>query len=540
MDGRLNDSSTAHHGEPDLDRLPRLLLLVCAILALVELAACATLPSVTQRAPSTTLVAAPGTRLASAVASLDLPPDASAVRALPEAEFALDARIALMRATDVSLDVQTYLLADDALGRQMVREMSDAAARGVRVRLLVDDLLTHSVNELLLGLAASPNVEVRVYNPFAMGRTAVVGRLLNLLTDFERLNHRMHNKLLVADGRVALIGGRNLAAEYFERHPTDNFVDLELVLAGAVVPMLSVAFDQYWNSDRAFPLSAVAHDELAPDARRTTLAAMTAADGHASVPLQQRDSLGRIPLSAELNAGHLDWIVAGATAVADSPAKGLDTAEGHAAETVAQRFRLRLSQAHSEALVVTPYFIPIDGDVAQLRGLREQGINVRVITNSIDSTDEPLASLKYGGYRTEILKMGVSLYELGPNLLDRDPHLRNGLGSSRGRLHAKFAIVDRELVMVGSMNFDRRSANLNTEVGVGVRSAALAEELRGYWQLDSPPAFYEVRLEPTDGSIQWLVSNPDGTRDVERAPQGRWLDQLRARLFSLFVSDDLL
>ena len=537
MDDRLNDSLTALHDDLVLERLPR--LLACAMLVIVELAACATLPSVTHRPPSTTWVASQNARLASVVDSMGLPSDASAVRALPEARFALDARIALMRATEVSLDVQTYLLADDALGRQMAREMSEAAARGVRVRLLVDDLLTHSVYELLLGLAASPNVEVRVYNPFAMGRTAVVGRFLNLLTDFERLNHRMHNKLLVADGRIALIGGRNMADEYFERHPTANFVDLELVLAGAVVPTLSDAFDQYWNSDRTFPLSAVSHDELAPDARRTAFDSMTAADGHPPGP-PQRDSLGRIPLSAELIAGHLDWIVARATAVADSPGKGLDAVDGHTAETVAQRFRLRLSQAHKEAMVVTPYFIPLDGDVAQLRGLRAQGINVRVITNSIDSTDEPLASLRYGGYRTEILQGGVNLYELAPSLLERDPHWPHGLSSSRGRLHAKFAIVDRELVMVGSMNFDRRSANLNTEVGVGVWSAALAEELRSYWQLDSPPAFYEVRLEPADGSVQWLGSKPDGTRDVEPAPQGRWLDRLRARLFSLFVSDDLL
>ena len=167
---------------------------------------------------------------------------------LPQASFALDARLALIANARDSFDLQYDVIADDDIGHLILR---DAARRGVRVRLLLDDLHTTGMDRLLLGLAAEPNVEVRLFNPFVSGRESTVARALGLLVDLRRLNHRMHNRLFIADGAVAIVGGRNLANEYFRRGTEGNFIDFDLLVAGAVLAPLNDGFDTYWNSAQA-------------------------------------------------------------------------------------------------------------------------------------------------------------------------------------------------------------------------------------------------------------------------------------------------
>ena len=181
----------------------------------------------------------------------------SAVRPLPQANFALDARLELIRRAQASLDVQTYQLGNDKTGRLILRELRDAARRGVRVRLLLDDFYTAGLDPLLLALAAEPKAQVRLFNPFANGREHMATRWLDFFTDFRRLNHRMHNKLFIADGAIAIAGGRNLADEYFLRSELANFIDFELLMAGPVVPESARIFDSYWNSDVVYPLQRV-------------------------------------------------------------------------------------------------------------------------------------------------------------------------------------------------------------------------------------------------------------------------------------------
>jgi putative cardiolipin synthase len=205
-----------------------------------------------------TWVAPSGGPLADVAARIGIPSEASAAWPLPQAAFALDARLTAVAHATRSIDVQTYLLADDGIGRLMLHELARAASRGVRVRLLLDDLYTVDLDPLVLGLAAYPNVEVRIFNPFVTGRTSSVGRLLALAGDFRRLDHRMHNKLIVADGQLTIVGGRNLADEYFLRGKTGNFFDIDLLLIGSVVASLSASFDLYWNSDEAYDIHEIA------------------------------------------------------------------------------------------------------------------------------------------------------------------------------------------------------------------------------------------------------------------------------------------
>ena len=192
-----------------------------------------------------------------------MPVGRSGIQPLLMSAAALQARLSLIQQAQVGLDLQTYLLGDDATGHQLVRAVRDAAARGVRVRLLVDDLYTTGLTDLLLGLAAHPNVELRLYNPFPAGRDSALLRLAALLGDFGRLNRRMHNKLFIADARAAIVGGRNLADAYFMRSDEGNFIDFDLLCVGQVVLELSGHFDTFWNSEFAVPLQALADNTLA-------------------------------------------------------------------------------------------------------------------------------------------------------------------------------------------------------------------------------------------------------------------------------------
>lgn len=243
------------------------------------LAGCAGLPPRTPEPPTLSIAASPSTALGRAAASLDTAAHdgLSSIRPLVEASFALDARFELMRRAQASLDVQTYQLGNDKTGRLLLRELRNAARRGVRVRLLLDDFYTTGMDRLLLGLAAEPNAEVRLFNPFVNARDHSATRWLEFFGDFRRLNHRMHNKLFVADGAMAIAGGRNLADEYFLRSEDANFIDFELLMAGPVVPEAARIFDTYWNSEVVYPLQRVAGASGTPEALKSEFETATSA-----------------------------------------------------------------------------------------------------------------------------------------------------------------------------------------------------------------------------------------------------------------------
>ena len=513
--------------------LPVVLLLLLALTA-----GCASLPPPPPKAPSRALADVGDTPLAR-IAAASLPaaaPQLSGFRLLPEASTAFNARIALMRAARSTLDLQYYLIADDEVGRMFLRELRDAAQRGVRVRLLVDDLYFAGEDPLFSGLAAYPNVEVRLFNPFPVRSGPLGWRVLGSLDDFSRINHRMHNKLFIADNRVAVSGGRNIADEYFMRSPQANFIDLDVLSAGPVVPQLSAAFDGFWNSPLSWPIAALSGS--VPDA-----AARDAFDAQvrdAGPPFEERatDVLGHPPLAAQLRAGRIELQLAPARVLADSP----DKAAGGDEPTVAQQVLALFGSAHQSVHISSPYFIPGEAGLALLRraGATPDNGRVVLITNSIGSTDEPLAYAAYAQQRLAMLQAGVRIYEVGAELGRRVP--RSGdFGESHSRLHAKVATVDGRWIFIGSMNLDPRSALINTEIGLVIDSPGLARTISSLSSRSLVQDAYRLRLSADGQRIEWLEPRDDGTvRMHEVEPGDHWAKRLQIWLLQPFVATRLL
>ncbi len=507
------------------------------------MAGCASVPLPTPLAemPVLAIPASQQTELGRAAAQFSPGPEGlSAVRPLPQASFALDARLELIRRAQVSLDLQTYQLGKDKTGLLILRELRDAARRGVRVRLLIDDFYTAGLDPLLLALAAEPEAQVRLFNPFMNGREHTATRWMDFFTDFRRLNHRMHNKLFIADGAMAIAGGRNLADEYFLRSEGANFIDFELLMAGPVVPQSAAVFDSYWNSDVVYPLQRITFSADPPEKLVSDFDAATS-PAHAPWPDKpaESDVLGEPRLAEQLESGTLHWIRARAEAMADSPNKALGTRKA-ARETLAHHFYGQMAMAKSQVLVVSPYFIPGDEGMERIRAARERGTRFTVITNSLADSDEPLVNLSYNRYRVPLLQLGVELLEVSTRQLKRNNEIRRLLRQARGRLHAKLALIDREWVLLGSMNLDPRSERLNTEFGVRVQSFELTQALLYAYLLDDLEGVYRVVLKADGQTMQWVGTGDENNEVLDDEPDSSLLTRIQLLLFSWFVPTDQL
>ncbi|MBT2324678.1 phospholipase D family protein [Variovorax paradoxus] len=521
--------------------LCRWLLVLAALLA----GGCGGLPPHPTAQASHALAPSSATQLGAAASKAAARTGQSGFRALPEAAFALDARVELMRRAQASIDVQYYLVGQDEVGRTLMRSLRDAASRGVRVRLLVDDAYTLGMDALLLGLASHPNVEVRLFNPFGIGRDSAVGRALNAMGDFRRLNHRMHNKLLVVDGAMAIVGGRNMADEYFQRHANANFLDFDVLAIGPVVDELAQSFDTYWNSPQVVPVQAVAASTLSTERLRSDFERDVRAQADRAplpLPLPDVDVHGHPPLGADIDRGLPQLIWAPARAYADRPDKiGLEQRPAQFATTVTYDTIKSLREAKSEIVLVSAYFIPGNDGMAQLVEARRHGVAVRVITNSMASTDEPLVGMAYERYRMPLLKAGVELFELSSPQLKADQRLRNTFGASKGSLHAKLAFVDRRILLVGSMNLDPRSAWINTELGVRIDSAELVRQIGGLPAIESGTGAYRVQLGPNGADLLWMpVARGASAQALTEEPDISAVKRLKLRFLSLFVAESLL
>ena len=517
-------------------------LLAISLAAL--LTGCAGVLPTIERVPSTTLVAAPDAPLAMVARDAKIPPGESGVWPLLQGSYALDARLAMIEHARSSLDLQYYLIADDSTGRPLLRALRDAAARGVRVRLLVGDLYTADLDRLLLGLAATPNVEVRLFNPFVTERGSSTRRLLALALDFKRLNHRMHNKLFVADGVMAIVGGRNLADEYFLRGAQTNFIDFDVLLTGNAVPELSGWFDLYWNSTAVYPVQAIVraanHAPALPEVDRAVFDEVTRADPRPDVPMAP-DFFGAPAFSTGLAHRTLQFIPAPTFAFADSPGK-IDPANNSISidDTLTHRFRLQLSDTRTEAVLFSPYVIPGDDALARIGKLRADGVKISIVTNTLAVSDEPLVSVGLQRHQIPMLKMGVELYELSSNRLKLDRTFKGLLGTSTGRLHAKIALLDREVVLVGSMNLDPRSANINTEIGVRIESPKLAEMVLAAFKVDALAGVYQVKLRPNGVGVRWIAVDADNPEELDVDPDTSLWQRVRLMLLSFFIPESQL
>jgi putative cardiolipin synthase len=510
-----------------------------ALCALVLLGACTTLPVVDRDAIATEAIPLnPKTTLGHIAQSSSPAPDLSGFRLMPLGLFSLDTRIQLARRAEVSLDVQYYEFNDDETGRWLLRALRDAADRGVRVRVLIDDLYTGGKDELWLAFASHKNVQVRIFNPFCCARNHGQGaRFLASLKDWSRVDHRMHNKLFIADGAMAVIGGRNVANEYYLRSASENYVDVDAFTAGWIVPPLQNLFDRYWNANAVYPLEKVTHSNIPPAELRARFEDWT---GPVKTPppaeLPPNDILGYGPIADDLDLGRLGLIWGDAYVFADHPDKPFDSeAGGDLLETsVTYNVFEAIRNAKEEVVISSPYFVPGPVSMEMLRELRGRGVKVAVMTNSLASTDEPVVHIGYSHYREELLRMGVDLYELSASRL-RD-NLRPFLfGKSLGRLHAKLVVIDKKRLFIGSMNLDPRSASINTELGAVIDSPPLARELLRVIDIDRLQSAYRVRLAPDGSGLQWLSSDGDKEKILTQEPDSTpWL-RIKSWLLTPFV-----
>jgi putative cardiolipin synthase len=510
--------------------VPRRLAAAAAWLLLWLVTACASLPEGVQRAPSQALTDVAATSLAreAAAATPDDKRHLSGLRLLPNGPEAIATRVSLARRAQKSLDVQYYLIAPDETGRQFLRELRDAAARGVRVRLLVDDLHVAEQDQQLLALAAHDNVEVRLFNPLPVRGSAFETRLLLSLHDFDRVNRRMHNKLFIADNAVAVTGGRNIANEYFMRSTAANFIDMDVLSVGPAVRGLSEVFDHYWNSELSYPIDALVRPFASRDEALASFAGWVGGVSVAEPSATATEHVLAEPRALEFAAVQV---------VADDPAKAAGT--GTPPASALDSTLLMLRSAQTEVVVVSPYFIPGERGLKLMQSALDRGIKVSVMTNSLAATDEPLAYWAYGRYRGEMLKMGVTLSELSP-VANRKFDMLGDFKSSLGALHAKVAVADRRWLLVGSMNMDGRSARSNTELGLVIDSPDLAEEAMTLMNEHWSTSHYRLRLAARDQRVEWVAPGGDAATVLHAEPHVSWIKRLRLGLMSMLISEDLL
>jgi cardiolipin synthase C len=497
--------------------------LACALLLL---ASCAGLPQHVRKYPSEALRSPQTTTLGRIVAESEdgSPRSLSGIRLLNSGEEAFDSLIALADHAEHTLDIQYYIIHQDESARTLLQHVRNAADRGVRVRVLVDDLNTAGEDRRFMHLSKHANIEVRVFNPFPGGRSATWTRILTSVSDIPRINHRMHDKLFVADNTLAITGGRNIGDEYFTRDKRSNFIDLDVVAAGPIVPQLSATFDAFWNSKYAYPIASIA----APV--QTDAPPPPPDDGE---PTGEAAWLDRELASDTLM---LTWVPA--TVLADRPAKIASETSPEEEVTIANNIATLMRSAQQEVIVISAYFVPGKEGVELMRELVERGVRIRILTNSLASTDSPLVHNGYSRYRVALLKLGVELSEVRPKLGQRRPRFHPFRGSNAS-LHAKALVIDQKTVFIGSLNMDARSARTNSELGLVIRSPEIAHQVTGLLDDLSADGSYKLSLDNRN-RVVWSSGEPGAERTWHTDPETTRLQRLALKLLAPFAPEELL
>ena len=422
-------------------------------------------------------------------------PGQTGIFPLADAHEAFAARVLLARAAERTLDVQYYIWRLDTTGTLLLEALHEAADRGVRVRLLLDDNGIAGLDTVLAALDQHPQIEVRLFNPFGVRSP----KWLGYLTDFSRANRRMHNKSFTADNQATIVGGRNVGDEYFGATEGVLFADLDVLAAGPVVQTLSQDFDRYWASASAFPVAQV----LPPvdPAQLQALAAQAqrmAQDPRAAAYVA---AVRELPFVRDLARGDLALQWASTRMVSDDPAKGLGQAREQGLMVRQLGDILGVPASHVD--LVSPYFVPTAAGVEAFEALRRRGVQVRILTNALEATDVAAVHAGYAKRRQRLLQAGVELYELRRQANRGEAKAHAGpFGSSGSSLHAKTFAVDGQHVFVGSFNFDPRSVHLNTELGFVIDSPALAQQVDMAFDGPVPSNAYTVRLD-AQGALYW-------------------------------------
>ncbi len=506
---------------------------------------------------------------------------ASGFSLLSGPQEAYGSRLALVQSAQKTLDLQYYAIHADASSAHLLRSVVNAARRGVRVRILLDDFHSTGRNALVMRMAFEPNIEMRMFNPVAGPRASFLGRMWGAVSDFSRVQQRMHNKLFLADNMMGVTGGRNLGDAYFGKAEAENFVDLDVLAVGPIVADMSRSFDSYWNNPRAYPVQSLVSREELDRLRAQVRSSGEKAGAEAGSPGSTTPADSPRASSPQwdtqpMDLRTVDFIWAPAAMLVDEPTKiplegdepppsaairvgttpgahpeASDTPQAPPApaapvssgDTVVDGLLTLMDRTRRELLIISPYFVPGDDMKRAFARARQRGVRVRLLTNSLASNDAPIAHVGYARHRQDLLAMGVELYELR----SEQAGLRSAFGSSgasaagasRSMLHSKVMVVDGRMVVVGSMNLDLRSQLHNTEIALLIRSRALAAEAAQ--QIDTAMREGAWHLQRSaDGDLVWRAPQGSGLEDAHTDPDSSLALRLLLKLLGPLAPDHLL
>ncbi|MES3003372.1 MAG: phospholipase D family protein [Pseudomonadota bacterium] len=503
---------------------------------------------------------------------------------LDSVDAAYSSRLALIDGAQRSLDLQYYAIHADSSTEILLQKLREAARRGVRVRILLDDFNTVGKDAQVLRLAFEPNVEIRLFNPVPGSRGSLAGRIVTSLHDFDRMQKRMHNKLFLADSAIGITGGRNLGDAYFGGDGKSKFVDLEVLAMGRAVRDMAASFDRYWNNELAYPVQTLMTAQDLEALRKEPAANSPDASSAAAVPANTASSAASStapagtaaasasptvlpaatptlaitaaePASFDLRKLPITW--APSAILVDQPGKiGPGDDEADAGETVVDGLLALMRQARQDVLIVSPYFVPGAQMMQLFSDMRSKGVRIRVLTNSLASNDAIAAHAGYARYRERLIALGIELYEMRADQgsasggMGSGAHSGSGLGlgssaggggsksgASRASLHSKAVVIDGRLAVIGSMNLDLRSQRQNSEVAVVIRSPSFSKFAATQIEATFNDAY---RLEMERGAIVWRAPPGAAFKDAHQEPDADTKLRLLARLIAPFAPDEML
>ncbi len=473
-----------------------------AAMLIFMLAGCATLPENFNRPESYALTDTQNTAFGKDHAKEKAAqPGKSGFHLLSNGLDAFVARAVLSRFAEQSIDAQYYLYHDDLVGKLFTDLLLKAADRGVRVRLLVDDMDLAGRDLGAAALDSHPNMEVRIFNPFSRN----VGRISQFVTRYGSVTRRMHNKTFIVDNQVTILGGRNIGNEYFDADPDLAFSDLDVMAIGPVVKEVSSIFDRYWNSELAYPALVLLKGEPPTPEKIEELRGRLAEYAADQIDSEYLRALRNSDLASKIREDRVDFRWGDADVVFDQPEKLLhdfSQTEYH----LVPMLKPYLEGVKKELIIISPYFVPGKPGTAFLIQLARRGVRVRILTNSLASNDVGLVHSGYKKYRKKLLNGGVELYELNKKLTQQQRKEKKGAGgSSKASLHTKSFVFDRKHVFIGSLNLDPRAVLHNTEIGVVLKVPEIAEEMSNWFKENIEQLAFRLELKKDKNGYEQLL-----------------------------------
>lgn len=473
---------------------------ILILLGIFLLSGCSRLPENYPRTPSTAYKNHKSTKMGRLFEKEAVKhPGKSGFKLIPYGQDAFTARIAMARLAQKSLDLQYYLWKSDRVGLLLANEALNAANRGVKVRILLDDIEQSGRDDIVAAMDAHPNIQIRIFNPFAHRNS----HLLDFIGDFDRVNHRMHNKTIVIDNALVIIGGRNIGDHYFAVGEHTNFRDLDIAAAGPVVRQISTVYDHFWNGKWSVPINALTKRTYTQEdlLRIQKMMKQKISKLDFPYPLDQdvktlRREMTQIRDSFIWAKGHYVW---------DEP-DNMQIEVDKQTNTMIQQLEERVRSVKKSLYIESAYFVPRPVGMAALKRLQKRGAKVQIMTNSLASNDVVPAHAGYAGYRKELLQAGVELYELRPdagaNKIVNDQLITNTINTG---LHTKAMVFDDNAVFIGSFNLDPRSAAINTEGGLYIESPKIAKKVMAFMNKGvKPENSYRVMLD-NKGELFWVT-----------------------------------